>query len=298
MSDSGLDDLRLLRRAGRRDAGAHRQPARPVRDCLPRRRARAVQGVACSRGCPAPSCPRSPGFGTRDGRRFHHRAVRCAGGHAGRARLLPGAHRQRELPAHRDRAALHPGARPPDRLPSSRPGVAASTYLAFTLQEAPGSPALAAGPVDNPGRHQGAERARAGRAAADLRDRRSRRGARRVERHSGADHVSLGIPNFGDPQLWLAGRRQAGCSRATRSSSSARSGWTTPAASAGTSACSREVEEDRAAQRTRLAWAGPLGHGSPHTEPAGAGATVYVFRQRAALFGHNAPGSAADEPGQ
>ena len=49
------------------------------------------------------------------------------------------------------------------------------------------------------------------------------------------------------------------------------------------------VEEERTKQRTRLAWEEPLGHMSPHVEPAGAGVSVYVFRQRAALFGHNAP---------
>ena len=96
------------------------------------------------------------------------------------------------------------------------PGVAASTFLAFTLQEVPGSPALAAGPVEIPVGAQGAERSGAGRAAADLRDRGGGRGARRMERHSGADHPRLAsrisaIPSSGSP-AW-----GAGCSRAMRS---------------------------------------------------------------------------------
>jgi hypothetical protein len=49
------------------------------------------------------------------------------------------------------------------------------------------------------------------------------------------------------------------------------------------------VEPDNAAQRTRVRWANGLGSAMPFVNPAGVGASVYVFRQRAALFGHNAP---------
>src|SRR5262249_17524788 len=41
--------------------------------------------------------------------------------------------------------------------------------------------------------------------------------------------------------------------------------------------------------RTRLRWATGLGTPTPHVDPSGDGPRVYVFRQRAPLFGHNAP---------
>ena len=48
--------------------------------------------------------------------------------------LLSGADRQRGLPAHRDRAALRARAGAAGRLPP-RPGVAASVYLAYTIDD-------------------------------------------------------------------------------------------------------------------------------------------------------------------
>jgi hypothetical protein len=49
------------------------------------------------------------------------------------------------------------------------------------------------------------------------------------------------------------------------------------------------VESDAPAQRTRVHWANGLGSFAPPVLPAASGAAVYVFRTRAALFGHNAP---------
>ena len=40
---------------------------------------------------------------------------------------------------------------------------------------------------------------------------------------------------------------------------------------------------------TRIAWTEPLGHVGPTVDPADSPAEVFVFRARAALFGHNAP---------
>lgn len=49
------------------------------------------------------------------------------------------------------------------------------------------------------------------------------------------------------------------------------------------------VEIDSTNDRTRISWQEALGHPSPHIEPAETNVNVYVFRQQAALFGHNAP---------
>jgi hypothetical protein len=50
-----------------------------------------------------------------------------------------------------------------------------------------------------------------------------------------------------------------------------------------------KVEVDSANDRTRVVWSRGLGHSAPSTDPAGSGIDVYVFRQKASLFGHNAP---------
>ncbi len=115
------------------------------------------------------------------------------------------------------------------------PGVAASTFLAFTLQEVPGSPALAAGPVEIP---VGAKVQSVPGPGSSPRPSRPWRRSRRAPngtpfrcRPPWPGIPISAIPSSGSPG-W-----EAGCSRATRSSSWARSGWTIPAASAGTSAC-------------------------------------------------------------
>jgi len=49
------------------------------------------------------------------------------------------------------------------------------------------------------------------------------------------------------------------------------------------------VEIDTANDRTRVSWQRGLGHSSPATSPAGSDVEVFVFRRQASLFGHNAP---------
>jgi len=49
------------------------------------------------------------------------------------------------------------------------------------------------------------------------------------------------------------------------------------------------VELDTTNNRTHVTWNAGLGNASTHVEPAQHGVHVYVFRQRAGLFGHNAP---------
>lgn len=50
-----------------------------------------------------------------------------------------------------------------------------------------------------------------------------------------------------------------------------------------------EVEADDARGLTRIAWLEGLGHVTPRIQPAAERVEVFVFRRRAALFGHNAP---------
>jgi hypothetical protein len=51
----------------------------------------------------------------------------------------------------------------------------------------------------------------------------------------------------------------------------------------------RAVEIDERAETTRVSWLEGLGSVMPRVNPARDNARAYVFRQRAALFGHNAP---------
>lgn len=167
------------------------------------------------------------------------------------------------------------------------PGVAASTWLAFSLQEVPGMPALAADPVtipvgvkvqsvpgqdELPQTFETVEPVEA-----------------RVEWNAIPAQTTLSWhPKFGDKALWLAGVAtgvQAGDAILIvgqhRIDNPGSERWDIRLVT--------EVTEDKARQRTRIEWGAGLGSVMPHVEPAGAGAAVYVFRQRAALFGHNAP---------
>ncbi len=167
------------------------------------------------------------------------------------------------------------------------PGVAASTFLAFTLQEAPGSPALAAGPVEIP------VGARVQSVPGPGEQPQTFETVEPVEARAewNAIPVQTSVPwrpRFGDRELWLAGVGsgvQAGdvilVVGQERLADTGSERWDVRVLTA--------VEEDREKQRTQIAWDEPLGSVSPHMEPAGVGATIYVFRQRAALFGHNAP---------
>ena len=167
------------------------------------------------------------------------------------------------------------------------PGVAASTHLAFTLQDVPGSPALAAGPVDIPVGTRVQSIPGPGEEAQTFET---------VEpTHARAEWNAIPVqttvawhPRFGDHELYLAGVGHAvqpgdailivGQERLDTKGSER---WDIRLVTA--------VDLDVPHQRTRLAWSQPLGSVIPHVEPADLGASVYVFRQRAALFGHNAP---------
>lgn len=167
------------------------------------------------------------------------------------------------------------------------PGVAASTWLAFGLQEVPGSPALAADPVtipvgtrvqSVPGQGETAQTFETVEAV-----------EARVEWNAIPVQTTVAWhPQIGDKSLWLAGVGlgvQVGdviliVGQERRDD---------PGSERWDIRLLIDVAEDKARQRTRLGWKRSLGAGYVHIEPAGSGVTVHVFRQRAALFGYNAP---------
>lgn len=167
------------------------------------------------------------------------------------------------------------------------PGVAASTYLAFTLQETPGDTTQAPAPItipvgtrvqsvpgpgEQPQTFETAEPVEA-----------------RVEWNAIAAQTSEPWqPAVGDIELWLEGvstQLQAGDAilivGAERETDPGSEHW-------GVRVLDR-VEADTANNRTRVTWTDGLGSVRPRVEPAAEAVRVFVFRQRAALFGHNAP---------
>lgn len=164
------------------------------------------------------------------------------------------------------------------------PGVAASTYLAFTLEDAPGMPSLAArpvtipvgtraqsvpGPDEEPQTFETIEAATA-----------------RVEWNAIPAQTS-------EPQTFVFGTRElfvAGVSTQVqtgdvilivgdeRLNSTNSERWDARVITG--------VEVNSAGDYTRLTWAEGLGHGA--FNPAELGVRAYVFRLRTALFGHNA----------
>ncbi len=167
------------------------------------------------------------------------------------------------------------------------PGVAASTWLAFSLQEVPGSPALAAGPVvipvgtkvqsvpgqdELPQTFETVEPVEA-----------------RVEWNAIPVQTTIAWhPQSGDRSLWLAGV-STGVQAGDAILIVGQDRIDTPGSERWDIRLVTSVSEDKVRQRTRIEWGAGLGSAMPHVEPAGSGAAVYVFRQRAVLFGHNAP---------
>jgi predicted phage baseplate assembly protein len=167
------------------------------------------------------------------------------------------------------------------------PGVAAQTWLAFTLEEARGAPAQAATPVTieagtrvqsvpGPG-----ELPQSFEVLAPI--------EARVERNAMCVQTRVPQPiEFGLTELYLAGSALqlapgdviliVGAER-RRYPRSER--WDVRVLSA--------VEPDDRRGFTRVAWREPLGHVRPSVQPADPPVDVFVFRARAALFGHNAP---------
>ena len=167
------------------------------------------------------------------------------------------------------------------------PGLAASTWLAFSLREAPADPSLSAGPVRIPVGTRVQSVPAPGEEAQTFEtvegiEARGEWNAVPVQTHRPWQ------PEAGDTSLWLEGlglRLTAGdvillVDRERRD---------TPASGRWALRLLIAVREDRERQRTQLLWSSGLDALTPSGEPASAGWAVHVFRQRAALFGHNAP---------
>ncbi|MGH2720630.1 MAG: putative baseplate assembly protein [Actinomycetota bacterium] len=164
------------------------------------------------------------------------------------------------------------------------PGVAGSTRLAFTLQEVPGSPALAAGPVEIPAGSRVQSVPGPGETAQTFET------VEAVEARAEWNAIPVQAsapwsPGSGDREVWLSGlglALQAGDAillvGRERLEDPGSGRWDIRVATA--------VEEDEAGRRTRVVWQAGLGDVAVAT---GLGAQVFVFRRRAGLFGHNAP---------
>ncbi len=164
------------------------------------------------------------------------------------------------------------------------PGVAASTYLAFTLQSAPGQPSepivipLGSKVQSVPGQD---EKAQTFETLAPT--------PARAEWNAVPALASRAWrPQKGDTELWLAGvatQLQPGDAILIvgdeREQAPGSERWDVRVLA--------KVEADNNNARTRVAWSHPLGSGFPAMNPSGNGAKVFALRQRTALFGHNAP---------
>jgi len=167
------------------------------------------------------------------------------------------------------------------------PGVAASTWLAFELQETPGTATPVVEPVTLPVgvRVQSVpgqdERAQTFETVEPV--------EARVQWNSMRVQTSVAwLPEFGDKSLWLAGVGtgvQPGDAilivGRERQDDAGSERWDIRLVTG--------VAEDLARKQTRICWQTGLGSSSPVMKPAASGVMVYVFKQRAALFGHNAP---------
>ncbi|HVK56100.1 MAG TPA: putative baseplate assembly protein, partial [Burkholderiales bacterium] len=160
------------------------------------------------------------------------------------------------------------------------PGVAASSHLAFTLQESPGAPAQAAEPVTIPAgtRVQSVpgpgEQAQTFETIEPVES--------RVEWNAiPVQTAERRRPQSGDTDLWLEGvanQIQAGDVLLFVSGSDR---WNIRLLTS--------VDLDRDNNRTRLEWSATLEDTLSTDATSQSGVKVYVFRQRASLFGHNAP---------
>lgn len=164
------------------------------------------------------------------------------------------------------------------------PGTAASTYLAFTLQSAPGLPGE---PIviprgtrvqSVPGQNEQAQTFETLAAVP----------ARAAWNAIPAQASRAWRPRKGDTELWLAGvshQLQAGDAILIvgdeRLEDKGSERWDVRVLAS--------VEADSDNERTRLRWSHPLGSRFPSMNPSGAGVRVFALRQRTALFGHNAP---------
>jgi len=168
------------------------------------------------------------------------------------------------------------------------PGVAASTFLAFVLQETPGDPGQAPAsitvPVGTrvqsvPGQDEQPQSFETVEAVE----------ARVTWNAIGAQVTEVWRPAHGDTDLYLDGvatRLKPGDAilvvGAHRKAHPGSERWDVRVVDS--------IEVDTDSGRTRVVWTQPLGHDEkPYIQPASEAVQVFAFRSRAALFGHNAP---------
>ncbi|MEN8175229.1 MAG: hypothetical protein ABFS23_05670, partial [Pseudomonadota bacterium] len=164
------------------------------------------------------------------------------------------------------------------------PGVAAATHLTFTLQDAPGAPVepieipMGTRVQSVPGQDELAQTFETVTAV-----------PARVEWNAiPVQTTTPWRPETGDRELWLealATQLQPGDAilivGVDRLTDPGSEHWDVRVLSS--------VEADRDSGRTRIRWNHPLGSAFPPMSPAAVGVEVHAFRQRTALFGHNAP---------
>lgn len=167
------------------------------------------------------------------------------------------------------------------------PGVAASTWLAFSLRETPGMDTQSVAPVtipigtrvqSVPGQEQQAQTFETIEEA-----------EARVSWNAIAVQTKVSWrPRHGDTDLYLHGvntRLEPGDGilivGKERIDDAASERWDVRIL--------ESVLADTDNNRTRVTWRDGLGHISPRVEPAEQAVQVFAFRKRAALFGHNAP---------
>lgn len=164
-----------------------------------------------------------------------------------------------------------------------RPGVAASAYLAFTVEDAPGAPRQTTidigtkaqsipGPNEKPQTFETIEKIEA-----------------RADWNTLTPQMTqLQVPAFGSTHVYLKGvatNLKPGDALlfvgAEREADSGSERWDFRRVVA--------VAADPGGNRTRVEWAEGLGTVSPHVVLPSANPQVYALRQRASLFGYNAP---------
>jgi predicted phage baseplate assembly protein len=164
-----------------------------------------------------------------------------------------------------------------------RPGVAAHTYLAFTLDDAPGAPTRTTidiglkvqsipGPGETPRTFETVEKIEA-----------------RVEWNTMKPPMTqVAIPVFGTTYVYVKGvatNLKAGDAilfvGGERDADAGSERWDFRRVEA--------VIPDHNADRTRIEWVDGLGTASPHIVLPAASPKLYALRQRASLFGYNAP---------
>lgn len=167
------------------------------------------------------------------------------------------------------------------------PGVAASTYLAFLLEDAPGMPSLAAQPVTIP---------IGTRAQSVPGPDEEPQTFETIEATTARVEWNAIPAQTVEPQTFVSGVRElfvAGVSTQVQTGDVVLIVGDERLADTGSERWDARVvtgvEINNARDYTRLTWAEGLGHASPAIPPAALGVRAYVFRLRAALFGHNAP---------